>query len=403
MKIHSSFLTLQKILKLLFADFQTSFLTLFLMVFSFGQFQRIQLADNVAFYIHDILISIFLISFLTQKYFKNTFSPKVFFTSVWKKFRWEIVFTLWVLGGMILGWYEGRVTLKSLLYLARLTEYMVFAWSLTQIKLSYAPWKGFLWAGTAIGFWGILQYIFIPDVRFLTLFGWDTHYYRLISTLMDPAFTGMILVFTVGLWQRWTHALEEKHIAEKKLFLMVQAFLVIAIAASFSRASYLSLGFLLGSQFFFNKGKWKFLFLGALFLTTLFFLPKPGGEGVNLARTSTIEARAENVQENLITLQGTQWIWGRGLFNSDAQKESYTNNHAQLPDSLPILLLNATGMVGTLMALLLTGKWLQHSWKQDKLWTILLLATLMHSLFNNTFLQPFVFLMLWGSRKKSST
>lgn len=401
MKIHSSFLTLIKILKLIFADFQTSLLTLFFVMLSFGQFQRIQLAGNIAFYLHDGFITLFLISFLTQKYFQNIFLLKDFFLTHWKNFRWEIIFIFWIIGGMVLGWYEGRITLKSLLYLARLTEYILFAWSLTQAKIAYAPWKGFLWAGTMIGFWGLLQYIFIPDVRFLNLFGWDVHYYRLVSTLLDPAFTGMILVFTLGLWQYWTHVLEEKHTNEKKLFLGIQAFLVIAIAASFSRASYLALSFFLTTQFFLNRKKWHFTFLSILFLASVFFLPKPGGEGVNLARTSTIEARAENVQENLIPLQGTEWIWGRGLFNSDAHKESFTHNHAQLPDSLPILLLNATGILGTLLASLLGGKWLKVSWKQDKLWTILLIATLIHSLFNNTLLQPFVFLFLWGSRKKT--
>jgi len=183
----------------------------------------------------------------------------------------------------------------------------------------------------------------------------------------------------------------------------MQIILTIAIAATFSRASYLSLGILFFSQWLTIKEKKKWILLSIIFITTIFLLPKPGGEGVNLARTSTIDARRENAQENLINLEGPQWIWGRGLFNSDSEKESYTNNHAQLPDNILVMVINSTGLFGFIYFLKLCFKWLNIFWKKDSLWTSLLIGVLIHSMFNNTLLQPFVFLQLWGSKKNNIT
>lgn len=408
-----------KILKLLFADFSSSVLTIFLMVFSLGQLQRIQLANNIAFYLHDLIIIFFVSGFLIEKIWnknklitKNSEKPgskknifKLIFqdfvliiSTLWKKYKLEILFASWILLGIIIGFVGGRITTKSLLYLIRLIGYSLFIFSLHNTKIKYSIYKGFMLAGTAIGLWGLLQYFLIPDVRFLNIFGWDNHYYRLISTIFDPAFTGIVLVMTVGLWQRFLKTNYTYFI------FTIQTLLTIAIAATFSRASYLALIILFITQWLIQtkKIKWQILFLGIIFITTIFLLPKPGGEGVNLTRTSTIKARSTNAQENLITLNGSQWIWGRGLFNNDAEKESYTNNHAQLPDSLPILLLNATGVLGSLWFVSIVKKWLKIYWKKDPIWVTLFIGVIVHSIFNNTLLQPFVFLMLWGSLEKTA-
>ncbi|MFZ5437771.1 MAG: hypothetical protein ACOZAK_01860 [Patescibacteria group bacterium] len=383
-----------KIIKTITTNFFTLTFTLFWMVFSLGQLQRIQLQGDIAFYLHDIIITIFVVGFLWQN--KNNFFN--YKKISWPKFRLELSLLALVMVGMLLGSWEGRITPKSWLYLLRLVDYGLFVYALQKVKLTYQPYLGLLIAGTLIGVWGLGQYIAIPDVRFLNIFGWDNHYYRLISTIFDPAFTGIILVLTVGLWQR----LINQKPAYQQSGWLTQTILILAIAATFSRASYLALGLLTTHQWLTTNQKIKWSFLGIVFLLTIILLPKPGGEGVNLARTSTLEARSENIQENLITLEGSQWLWGRGLFNNDAQKTSYTNNHAQLPDNLLILVINGTGVIGLTLFGLLTFKWIKIFYKQDKLWGILLITVLIHSLFNNTLLQPFVFLNLFSSKKISN-
>jgi hypothetical protein len=387
-----------KIVRQLFADRQTSLLTLFFMLFSFGQLQRVQLTKEVAFYGHDLVLLAFLIwDLITEQKIidlvKKTFKTIKKFTV---KYRLEIVWLGWILGGMIIGGLAGRLGFKALLYLARIIAYLLFIWLIKQKKNpSYAPKKGFLLAGTLIGGWGILQYLLLPDTRFLHIFGWDNHYYRLISTLLDPAFTGMILVLTFGLWQSG-----EFSKTFSKFKLLIQVLLSVGVAATFSRASYLALFILLILLLLTQRIHLKrALLIGLIFIAAVLTLPKPGGEGVNLTRTSTTEARSKNAQQNLVYLKGAQWLWGRGLFNSDNTADYQTSSHAAFPDSLPVLLLNATGVGGSLLTLMVAKKWLINWWKKDSLWASLLLVVLIHSLFNNTLLQPFVFLFIWGVKK----
>ncbi len=379
-----------KIVNQLTGDFFTLVFTIFCLVLPLGQLQRIQLAGNYAFYIHEILLTSFVLGFIWQQ---KILLNKEKILSFLKKFKLEVFLLIWILFGMTIGLFTGRIDLKSFLYLARLIDYSLFVFALQKIQLKYPPFYGFLFSGTLIGFWGLLQYWLIPDVKFLNIFGWDNHYYRLISTIFDPAFTGIILVLTIGLWQR---------IRKPKLITWLQILLTIAVAATFSRASYLALFLLITHQWLTTNQKLKWSLLAGLFLLTVLILPKPGGEGVNLTRTSTIEARSENIQENLITLEKTQWLWGRGLFNNDAQKASYTNNHAQLPDNLIVLVINSTGIIGLISTIILAKKWLKITYHQDKIWTWLVVTVLVHSLFNNTLLQPFVFLNLFGSKKTNT-
>ena len=363
-----------KIVRQIFADLPTSLLTFFLITISFGQLQRIQLSNNIAFYGHDLLILLFIIWWLINNHLKIKIKN-------WQSYKLELLMIVVVLFGMLIGLFENRVGPKSFLYLFRIISYSFFVWSLNKTKFKYDKKIGFMLVGLAIAIWGLLQYFLMPDTRFLNIFGWDNHYYRLISTTLDPAFTGMILAIAFGWWQ----------------IFIIQIILIIAIVATFSRASYLALAIILTWKWLKDKN-WKWILLGGIAILTLLILPKPGGEGVNLNRTSTIEARGVNSKEALISLNGTQWLWGRGLFNSDAEKESYTNNHAQLPDSFPIMLINAVGIIGVVVFIFLLKKWLPLLWQENQLWTILLLATFIHGLFNNTLLQPFVFLMLWGTK-----
>lgn len=380
-----------KIVRQFTSDFFTLVFTIFCLVFSLGQLQRVQLAGDAAFYIHDLLVTLFVAGFFWQQ--KKIIIKKEKIINFYKKYRLELLFFVWLIFGMVLGFFGDRINLKSLLYLARLIDYSLFVYALKKVKLNYSPYLGILFAGSLIGWWGLIQYLIMPDMRYLNIFGWDNHYYRLVSTIFDPAFTGIILVITVGLWQR---------LAKFKPTWLIQILLTIAVAATFSRASYLAFSFLAFTQWLMTKQKLKWLLIGLTFLLTIALLPKPGGEGVNLARTSTIEARSENIQENLITLKKGQWLWGRGLFNNDAQKTSYTNNHAQLPDNLIVLIINSTGLVGLGLSLILTIKWLKIFYHTDKLWTTLVIAVLIHSLFNNTLLQPFVFLSLFSSQKTTT-
>lgn len=408
------------------------FLLVFLSLFSLGQLGRIELGGGVAIYLHDFMIVGWLV-FVGFKQ-KNTRSPVVELFKILKKFfaknRLFLLFLIWAIIFSLLGLFLGRSSFNSLLYIFRLFIYSLFIidLALEKRRFSFSFKNGLIAASIFMSVMGILQYLFLPDVRFLNILGWDNHYYRLIGPLLDPAFMGMIAVLgLVGLesnWQKYVTPVPQrvkKRVGEKEsrlvgIFLIVaELILVTTVALTFSRSSYLSLVIALGLLFWQKNwrsktlqktSKTRYFLLGLFFLITLPLLPKPSGAGVDLARTETIDARIKNSQAGLEVLEGAQWISGRGLFNNDNYKASHTYQHAQVPDNLLVFLLNGIGVVGTLLLVASFVKWMTGQnktwWGRNQIWVIGLIAVLTHSMFNNTFLQPFVFLMLWGTKEIDS-
>lgn len=183
---------------------------------AFGQLQRIQLTDHIALYLHDILL-LFLCSVafifnddlrknLVQSYKKL---PKIF-----------VVFLIWSSLGLVSAMVMHNSVQHALLYSARIFLYIWFfstlRWSIARDLLSPKTiLSGALFSGFMIVVFGLLQYFFLPDTRFLFFLGWDDHYYRLISTFLDPSFTGLLfclLFFTVQMIPRSQDILSQQWI-----------------------------------------------------------------------------------------------------------------------------------------------------------------------------------------------
>lgn len=387
----------------------------FLGLFSLGQLARIVLTPTIAIYGHDIVVVIgcvgICLTFGTQ-ILKNIskLNPKNFIL--------ESLLVIWIVVGLIVATMQNQNSATALLYLSRLLAYSFFIWGSMQLsfwqKLPRAllglntKRLSFFLIGLVITYFGFLQYVLIPDTRFLGILGWDNHYYRLIGTQLDPAFTGMLLVLTLIL------GLGIKKLAWLKWLLIL--LITLAIALTFSRASYLALAF--GVGFWGIKTGWRrkqissALLVIPLLLLFLPFLPKPGGEGVNLVRTATITSRVANSQQNLLYVQPYQWLIGRGLFIYQPDLNVFTQeeNHARLPDNIVVLLINSIGLGGCLLVAAIVYQRRQHFMQLSTTAQASLIAALVHAQFNNTLLQPFVWLFLWGilfsedkSRKTDST
>ncbi|PIY79332.1 MAG: hypothetical protein COY81_02860, partial [Candidatus Pacebacteria bacterium CG_4_10_14_0_8_um_filter_43_12] len=94
----------------------------------------------------------------------------------------------------------------------------------------------------------------------------------------------------------------------------------------------------------------------------------------------------------LANLKGYQWLTGAGLYSTLPGQA--TTTHARTPDNIIVLLVWSSGLVGlglffTLFTRLIT---VMKEWPAETL--ALLTAVLIHTQFNNTLLEPFVFLML---------
>ena len=119
--------------------------------------------------------------------------------------------------------------LKSILYLVRLISYSFVAIYVSNSRLSFRTITYYLLTITiATAIFGWLQYIFLPDVRFLKDFGWDDHLYRMIGTFFDPTYLALIILLGIII----------AVFTKKKKILY---YLIISLAFTYSRATYLAL------------------------------------------------------------------------------------------------------------------------------------------------------------------
>lgn len=389
-------------------DYSILFFISFLMAISFGQLSRLQF-HSLTLYVHDLII---VLAILTHLLTKSVFKP---LHIEQKNTKWILL----VLGGwLLIGWiranFEMSLSLAAPLTALRLITYSLFTLSISHkiYSCSTLTIRGMVFLTTLLmTSWGILQYLFLPDVRFLHTFGWDDHYYRLIGPLLDPNFAGLLSVITLYYWQSLQVGLRtifgtKYPFAIKYLFtirLFVWVVTIVALGMTFSRSSWLAFG---GSLFFLSiwpKAHQTFslkIVSGWLvgLLAVYMLLPKPTGEGVDITRTSTITARSTASQQQLANWQPLDWIIGKGAFNVrlslPTKGENVLPNTANQPDNLLIQILGSVGIGGMLLLLWLV--WATRKfWQKLDVWLIgALVATLIHAQFNNSLFQPQIWLIL---------
>lgn len=260
-------------------------------------------------------------------------------------------------------------SLTALSYLCRFFNFFSFYFALKFFKTSNRLVTFSLAAFVVLG---LLQYFFLPDTRFLKYFGFDDHYFRLIGTLFDPNFSGLVLAqITLISFS----SLKKKY----KIFSLIP---LIAVILTFSRASYLSL---LISFLYLNwKQKTKMFFLVLILIPILIFLaPKPFGEGVNLWRTFSITSRLVNQRQALaIFVQKPFLGWG---FNA---LDRITNSY--------LYVLATTGIIGiSAFIYFLSRLWIMS--RHSRLFIAILISCLIHSCFNNSFFFLWETVFLMGS------
>ena len=378
---------------------------------SLGQLQRIEWSDVPAFYIHDVILAGYLLAHLFDK--KWWARSKLVLQAV-PTLGW--VCLSWVGGGLIFSLLTATPSALPFLYLTRILFYITAAITLhhdlSERRISHTTfWLGFLSFFGLLIYFGILQYLLLPDTTLLFFLGWDDHYYRMISTLFDPGFTG--IVYTLGyvlttVWLIKHDQLLSKNATAGSLrslhnIKILSGFMILGVLLTYSRASYVALlvSVILIGVATWKAHKiifWKNLFFALIFVAAIPLLPRPGGEGVKLERTSTVTSRVNYMYTALQSIQTpTDLIIGQGLFVQRAlaaSQYSQSMSHAKQPDNWLILLLTGTGVVGTILILLLISQAVFTSYKAKNFIWIGILTVLTHSLFNATITYPFVLLIL---------
>jgi hypothetical protein len=365
------------------------FLISFLLLFAGGELGRLSPNQYLTIYLHDFLVIIYLFFNLTQlkKIIKNlkkikNFNKKIFLL-LFFNILLAILYAVW----------QNEFIPTSLLYLARASAYFIFVFLLKKEFGQEKIIQIFLQASLIMLATAFIQYLFLPDLTSLYHLGFDDHFYRLTGTLLDPNFTSLVFAFN------WLYYAGQAKLNKKNIFLAL--IFLAGLALTYSRAGYLSL-ILASCYLLFQSKKAHRVFTTlaiVLFLVFIPFLPKKsGGEGVNLQRTSSIEARVIAAKQFISKNQGLTVFVGQGPFSPQYQtnKEGMIS-HARFADNFLIFLYNGFGLFGGALILILIAQEFKKQISGGNHFKIsLLIALLIHSLFNNNITQAFISLLFWG-------
>ena len=235
---------------------------------------------------------------------------------------------------------------------------------------------------------GWLQYFLYPDLRNLYYLGWDPHYRRIFSTVLDPNYFGLILVVL------FLFRLSNPSILREIIYKM--AFL-ITLAFTYSRSSYLAAT--VGAGYWaFRSGRFLKYFIAATVLTlTLFLLPRPGGVGVELERLFSIRERIANWQSAMSIVKNKPFL-GVGFNtlrfnfrNSQYLREDWLTSHSAAGiDNSFLFVAASSGLLGLAVYLaFLTALFL----RLDATGKSLMIAAAVHSLFLNSLF--FTYFLVW--------
>lgn len=370
----------------------------YLVVFPFGQLFRTEILSPATLHLVDIAAGFFVLFWLIWVLRRRYFGApplKMEFLS----FLAVAGFSL-VLGATRVVWQEAFV---GFLYWLRFGVYTLFyfgVWDLARhnSELRAKLFNSLLVAGVFISVFGLFQYLVFPDLRILLSYGWDEHYFRLVGTFLDPGFTGILIVLFLALLFSRVGEARAGH-DRALIFLGITGLLL-----TYSRASYLAF---LSTLLCFNivRRNIRFvLILLTLFILGVLVLPKLGGEGVRLERTSTVFARFENYRATGETaLKNPLFGTGFNLYafvppgtktcgNIDPGKPCHSASGA---DSSLLFVFATGGVVGLLTYLYLWWKILLLGWKRrfTGAGLALLLSTvalLIHSSFANSLFYPWI-------------
>jgi hypothetical protein len=269
--------------------------------------------------------------------------------------------------------------IKPILYLFRLTFLLSFF--IFPLKIDEKTKKIFYLIIFSNVIFGLVQYFFWPDFTSFKYLNWDPHLYRLVSTFFDPTFTALIYLFLIII------VFLNKKIPFKKTIIIIS---YLAMALTYSRSSYISF-FIAFTFIAYQKKSFKiFIFSSLLIFSTIFLLPRFEGEGTKLERTSSISAKIENYKKGFNLFLKSPII-GHGYNNLLYIRQiNNSNSHANSGfDGSLMTILTTCGLIGLILFTLgLKTIFIQGNLIKKTI----LISVLIHSLFANSLLYPWVLL-----------
>ena len=356
-------------------------LFIYLVLFPFGQLLRASI-----FNASDIVAGLAFIYML----FKKRGTSKVF--SPLKDFLFIASFSLL----LSVFNFKSLDLAVGVLYLTRVVLYFYFfkyVLSLIKenIKLREVILNSLIAVSFATALFGWLQYFIYPDLTSLRYLGWDDHLFRLVGTFLDPGFTSLIIVFG-GILSMFSFIK-----TNKMKFLLLTLFFILSLAFTYARAGYVAFALSLFAIGMITKRMRLGISLFIILLGIIYFLPRPLGEGVNLARMYSVSLRVENYKDTLDIFKESP-VFGVGFNNICLAKKVYLgrgdleSHSCSGSDSSLLLILATTGIVGLMVfagSIIRIIRLLPKSYYSN-VFLVLLVAVFAHSLFVNSLFYPWI-------------
>lgn len=360
-----------------------------------GQLLKIPIVERNGLTLLDltVLLSILLLTFKLKFTVKR---PPVFII-------FGLIFCLIGAGSVLISpaSLNSNEKLISLSYAIRFLSYLFLGYLFYNLDLNTIRQRIinlFLYSGILLAVIGLFQLAFFPNLMFLTSLGWDPHYFRTVSSLLDPNFSGAFFTLTLI-----SICLYLKNQKQKILFVIT----FIALLTTFSRGAYLMFGVSFFSFSIYSKSIKIFLmtavlcillFLGLLSYTTFVAIPR------NIDRNQSAQFRVSSWQMGLQLFQKSPVLgigfnsYRFGLKNFNIAPEEFIQSRGgSSNDSSLLHALATTGIVGFIFYILFLGaifkKALHKKTNQNLLTLSGLGGLIIESFFANSLFYPHF--LLW--------
>lgn len=320
--------------------------------------------------------------------------------------------------------------LISGLYWVRWVEYafvfFIGYWLFTQGEEAKATMrttvKMLLWGQLMFVLAGFLQFALFPNFSKFVQHGWDPHYYRLLSTFLDPNFAGIFIVLGMVLFGAFFLLKEETILPTKTSKSVSYVYVLLALVAvvlTFSRSSYLGFAVAVGCIGLLKSRAVLFVmaFVG---IASFVFIPRVQTRVIGaFSFDETVMARLSQYELTLGIIEKDP-VFGVG-FNTFryAQEEagyfrddrgvSFEGGHAGAgSDSSLLFILVTTGVPGLLLYLAMWGAFLKDAFRAyitrsnttlvralGLVIVVSQLALMAHTQFVNSMFYPWIMAWMW--------
>ncbi|MGA3291994.1 MAG: O-antigen ligase family protein [Candidatus Microgenomates bacterium] len=292
--------------------------------------------------------------------------------------------------------FKSSGLIYGLFYLIRLAAYFgFFIYGYNFVRKSPVNGKLLLDSLLAVSImsaiFGWIQYFNFPALKPFMVWGWDEHLYRLVGTFLDPTYLGIIITFGLLI------SIHEYLNSRSKTALITGLFLLVSLAFTYSRASYLAfIGGIVVIGIYKGEIK-KIIYLALVLAVLILVLPTSGNTILRITREFSALARIENYKETLQIFRSSP-VFGVGYDNLCLARSEFTgfadfkSHSCSGSDSSLLFILVTTGIVGFIIFTYVIwnfGKLLMRQ-KYSIILASSSFALFIHSLFSNSLFYPWV-------------